>query len=404
MDNTNDFFETRRLIAEAVNPLQPEHVLLSGCIGRVLYKDHIAGENIPPFDRSPLDGYAFCSYDVISASENSPAILEILEEIPAGGVPHVSLTGKTAVKILTGAPVPPGADAVSKYEETEFTEKYVKIFRPFKAGENIIPAGDDVRAGEILASAGDVIDPAVAGTLASQGVASPFVYRKPLAGIISTGNEIVEVDRPVGNGKIRNSNRYTLEAACKKLGCDTVFIGIARDSATEIAALIMKGLSDCDIIFLTGGVSVGDYDMTPAALEMIGAKTLVRNVSLKPGGACVYGLKNDVLICGLSGNPASSMTNFYALASSAIKRLCGRREYIPREITLALAEDYPHKNSQFRLVRGILDLSDGTVRMHIPKDRRNAVLRSLIGCDVMAIVPPDKDNLSKGSLLKGFLI
>ena len=176
------------------------------------------------------------------------------------------------MKLLTGEPIPTGADTVIPYELTDFTDTAVTVFAPAKPGDNVVRTGEDVRKGQFLAHRGDVIDPGTAGTLASQGIAEPEVYRMPKVGILSTGSELVEAAETPGpgSGKIRNSNRYTFEAVLKALGCETVYLGIAGDSAEEICTLLQKGLAECDAVITTGGVSVGDYDLTPEAMEMPG--------------------------------------------------------------------------------------------------------------------------------------
>ena len=398
------YTEAREMLLDLTTATEPEHVPLADCAGRILARDLAAAENVPPFDRSPYDGYAFRAADTAAASRETPVTLEILEEVPAGAVPTKTVVPGTAVKILTGAPIPEGADAVIMYELTEFTESQVRLFAPVKSGENIIRAGEDVKKGQILAQAGMAIDAGLAGTLAAQGISRPLVHRRPRVGILSTGNEITELDMPLEDGKIYNSNRYTLAAALLRAGCEARYLGLAGDSVEAIAVLIRAGLESCDALLLTGGVSVGDYDLTPQAMELSGVDLLALGVDIKPGMACAYGVKDGKLVCGLSGNPASSLTNFYAVVLPAINRLCGRREAIPREITVSLAESFRKKSPLPRFLRGRLDLSEGTARMHLPGDQGNVVISSSIGCDVMALVPAGSGPLEAGTKLKGFLL
>jgi molybdopterin molybdotransferase len=399
-----DFAAARGLLLDRTRPVETETLPLADCAGRVLAQELTAAENVPPFDRSPYDGYAFRSADSTGASKENPVTLRILEEVPAGAVPTQPCTPGTAVKILTGAPIPQGADAVTPYERTQFTDTQVTLFAAAKAGENIVYAGEDVGRGDVLARAGTVIDSGLAGTLAGQGVAAPRVYRAPKVGILSTGNEVTEVGQPLGAGRIYNSNRYTLTAAVAALGCQPVFLGLAGDRVEDICALIRQGLDTCDAVLSTGGVSVGDYDLTPDAMEQAGVELLFRGVQLKPGMACAYGEKAGKLVCGLSGNPASALTNFYAVAAPALKKLTGAGDYLPRQITVTLAQDFPKKSPCTRLLRGALDLSDGTARMTLPRDQGNVVLSSVIGCDVMAIVPGGSGPLKAGTRLQGFLL
>ena len=404
MKSSLDFKTARQILLDRVTPIETEIVKVWDCAGRVLAEEIIATENVPPFDRSPLDGYAFRAADSVNASKENPVTLRILEEVPAGSVPTMECVPGTATKILTGAPIPPGADAVTMFEKTEFTKETVTIFYPAKSGENIVRAGEDVVKGTVLTEAGGIIDAGTMGTLASQGMEHPSVYKIPKIGIISTGNEVIEVGEELRPGKIYNSNRYTLTAAVKALGFEPVYLGIAGDTAEGVAALMEKGLAECDAILSTGGVSVGDYDMTPAALDYVGAEILFRGVDLKPGMACAYGMRDGKLICGLSGNPASALINFYAVAVPALKKLAGIKNPMPAEIDVILNQGFKKKSPATRLLRGTLDLSQGEVRMNMPKEQGNVMLNSIIGCNVMAIVPAGTGAIEPGTTLKGFLI
>lgn len=396
--------EARSRMLERVCPVDTEEVPLSRLSGRILAQNVTARESIPPFDRSPYDGYAFRSEDTAQASQEAPVTLRILEEIPAGSVSHCPVTAGCAVKVLTGAPIPQGADAVIKFERTEFTAETVTIFSPCKSGSNIVRAGEDVHAGDPLAKAGTVIDAGLLGTLASQNIPAAPVYRVPKIGIISTGSELVEVGSPRIPGKIYDSNRYMLCAAVSNLGLEPVLIGQAADNVPDILACIQQGLAQCDGLLLTGGVSVGDYDLTPDAMEQAGAEILFRGVDMKPGMACAYGVWEGKPICALSGNPASAITNFHTIAAPVLRRLSGQSSCVPKEISVKLADGFRKKSPGTRFLRGILDLSDGTVRMRLPGGQGNVVLSSTIGCNVMAIVPAGSGPLPEGTELKGFLI
>lgn len=398
------YFEARDLLLSRMKPVETEFVSLKNCTGRILGDDLTATENVPPFDRSPYDGYAFRSEDSKKAAPEHPVTLRILEEIAAGEISHYAVTEGCAAKILTGAPIPEGADAVIRYELTEFTKETVTIFEPSSSGDNIVRTGEDVKIGDILAEVGTLIDPGLAGTLASQNISMPQVYRNPKIGIISTGNELLEIGAESESGKVYNSNQYMLSAALSKIGCAPVILGTVKDGTEEICELILTGLKECDALVLTGGVSVGDYDLTPAAMKMAGVEIFFQGVDMKPGMACAYGMKEGKLVCGLSGNPASAITNFYAIACPAIKKLCGYKDILPTELTVRLKNGFKKKSPGTRFLRGILDFSDGSVCMRIPKEQGNVVLSSTIGCNVMAIVPAGSGSLPADTELKGFLI
>ena len=489
MKNNMDYIQARDLLLSLTAAgIATEYVPLEESAGRVLAFALHARENVPAFDRSPYDGYAFRAADTKDAGMDNPEELRIIEEIPAGSVPTKTITQGTAAKILTGAPIPEGADAVIMFEKTEFTADSVKIFECAEPGDNIVRIGEDVKKGQLLADAGTVIDAGLAGTLAAQGISRPMVFKKPVVGIISTGSELVEFDgtnqceelddanesekstccgesmksadenKPevcntadenrlnesgrielgqIVPGKIRNTNRYTFAAALQKDGCETVYLGTARDDVGGIRSLIEQGLRDCDMIILTGGVSVGDYDLTPEAMQGAGCEILAKGVNLKPGMACCYGIyemtrdaekaetncvngseydsvrsdQNDgltavggKLVCALSGNPSSSLINYYTVVRPAVRKLAGLKKYLPEQITVILAENFGKKSRATRILKGHLDISNGQVMMHIPKGQGNVMIGSSIGCDVMAIVPAGSGALEAGTKLEGFLI
>lgn len=404
MLQTPDYLTARTLLLETAAPVGTQEIPLSRCGGRVLAQEATAAWDVPPFDRSPYDGYALCVRDIRDASSDAPVTLAVVEEIPAGAVPTRRVERGTAVKILTGAPIPEGADAVIPYERTRFDKSSVTLFAPSESGANIIRAGEDVRKGQVLVSAGAVIDAGLAGTLAAQGIVSIRVYRRPVVGIVSTGNEVAEAGTPLKPGKVWDSNRFMLECALSAAGCEARYLGLAGDRSEEIALCLEKGMEACDAVLLTGGVSVGDYDMTPDAMERAGVELLVRGVAMKPGMACAYGRKAGKLVCGLSGNPASSMTNFYAVVLPAIRKLTGRRDVLPREITVILGTGFRKRSPATRFLRGRLDLSDGRASLLLPEEQGNVVISSAIGCDAMAVVPAGSGPLPAGTRLKGFLL
>ena len=407
--------EARKRLLQYTGPAGTEKVRLPDCLGRILAEDVCAAADVPDWPRSAYDGYAFCAADTASASAEAPVTLRILEEVPAGKVPANSLTEGTAVRILTGAMLPEGADAVEMFEKTEFTENTVTLFHPGKPGNNVVPRGEDAVRGQLLASKGTKIDPGLMGVFAAQGLQEIPVFRIPSVGVISTGSEVVEPGENAGQaeypvppppGKIYNSNRALFEGELRKLGVKPVWIGIARDSTEQIRELLGQALEQCDAVLLTGGVSVGAYDLTGEAILKEGAEMLFSGVAMKPGKACCYAVRNRKLIFALSGNPASAMTNYHAVAKTGLKRLCGREpeDCFPSEIRIALKEDFSKKSKMERWVRGRLDLSDGSVRIDVPKQQKNSALTSTAGCDVMAVIPAGSGPLPAGTVLKGYLM
>ncbi|MBO6010812.1 MAG: molybdopterin molybdotransferase MoeA [Oscillospiraceae bacterium] len=370
----------------------------------MLADDLVSAFNVPPFDRSPYDGYAVRSADTAAASRERPAALRVVEEIPAGKTPTRALAPGEAAKILTGAPIPVGADAVVMFEKTEFTAGSVTLFESLRSGENVVRAGEDVKKCALLAAKGSVVDSGLLGVLAAQNKVSAEVFKRPRVGVVSTGSELVPVGAEPAPGLIYDSNRYTLSGALLALGCEPVAYGIAADNVPAIKAALERALAECDAVVTTGGVSVGDYDLTPAAMESAGAELLFAGCEIKPGMACAYGAAGGKLICALSGNPAAALTNFHLVARPALLKLCGRRDFEPAEFDIELAEAFDKPSPAVRVLRGRLDLSGGTARIVFPREQGNAVLSSAVGCDVMAVIPAGSGKLPAGTKLKGMLI
>lgn len=399
MDPKLTWREARELLLERVRRTETERLPLSEAAGRVLAEPVSAVRDVPPFDRSPFDGYTFRSGDTRDAL---PVTLTILEEVPAGSVPTKAVTPGTATKILTGAPIPEGADAVTKYEETEFTPERVTLKRSYRPGENIIRRGEDVALGEVLGRTGQHLDAGLLGTLASQGIPAVEVYRRPVVGIITTGSELVEVEAAAQPGKIPNSNRYALEAAVLAAGCLPRYYASPVDSVEEIAAVVAKALAETDLVITTGGVSVGDYDLTPKAYEAAGVEVFAGDLLLKPGGKSCFGCKENKLVIGLSGNPASAMTCFYAVALPALRKLRGDADGRLPELTVRLGRDYKRPSPQPRLLRGTVQMEPEGLTFYPADKQGNGSLQTLAGANALAEIPAKSGPLEAGTRVAAF--
>ena len=414
--------EAQRILSDSVNPMGAERVSIDDADKRIAAEDIFALYDLPAFDRSPYDGYAFIAEDSQALScitekeigseemrkADGSVTLRVVEDIPAGSVPTVKLSHHMAARVMTGAPIPENADAVCKFEDTEYTEDTVTLKRSYRSGENIVHKGEDITEGTVICAKGDVIDSGVVGLMASQNISAASVYKIPCIGIISTGSELVEINanrNPINEakqGRIFNSNRYILEASVKDIGCKSEYIGSAADNIDDIAKLIQDGLRRCDALILTGGVSVGDYDYTDDAMREAGVTILFQGVDIKPGMACAYGVYEGKPVCALSGNPASSLTNFALIAYPAIRKMCGYRAYMPPTISVTLADDVVKESPKTRVLRGRLSLESGCVMMNIPNKQGNAVVSSSIGCNAYAIVPKGSGPVKRGTVLEGF--
>ena len=396
--------EGRQKILDAVTIVPTETIPLGDAYGRVLAMDVVAMEDVPSFDRSPLDGYAFRAEDTSGASKETPVTLKVIDYIPAGDISHVPVTKGTAVRLMTGAPVPEGADCVCKYEETEFTETEVKIFFPGKQNDNIIRKGEDVVKGTVLAEKGTVIDSGLMGTLAGQNIPEPLVYKQICAGIIATGSELVPVGQEPGPGMIIDTNEFTLTGAMEHMGFRVRRYGIADDTEEAIADILKKAMLECDVVLITGGASVGDFDVTPKAMEKAGIRLLFQGVDMKPGKACEYGVCGEKLVCGLSGHPSSSLTNLLLVGLAGLRKMSGIKDYLPKEIDLVLANDFGKQSKNDRVIRGTLMIEDGIAKIRVPKGQGNVMISSTIGSDCVAVVPGGRGPLKAGDKIKGYLI
>lgn len=399
-----DFQTAREKMLERCSGLGSETISLEKAYGRILAKDVTAKYDVPLFDKSPLDGYAFIDSDTLNATKEQPVNLTVVEEIPAGAYSGRELKPGTAVKILTGAPISAGATAVAKYEETEFGTDYVKLFHPYQKMDNIILKGEDINAGDLLACEGTLIDSAVHGKLASQGNCAVEVYKLPLIGIISQGNEVIGSEEELRPGKIYNTNRFMLSGALKKEDFSSIYLGTSRDDEVEIANMISDAVCMYDAVIMTGGVSVGTYDFTEAAMKRAGAEILVDKIFMKPGSSCCLGILNGVPVFGLSGNPSAAMTTFYLVVLPVIRKISGLKNYLPKKIRVRLNEDFKKASKNTRILKGSLDLSQGTAIMKLNQKQGNGMVSAMQDAEVFAVIPSGSGPVDKGSWLEAYLI
>lgn len=396
--------EARHLLLANCSLPRVEEIYFRDALGRVLGEDLVAKENVPPFSRSPYDGYAFRAADTVTATADRPVLLEVIEEVPAGHAPQAKLGEGQAVKILTGAPIPEGADVVEKFEVTTRQGNQVAVYASYRSGTNIIPAGEDVAEGDIVAYRGQVVDPPIVGLMAALGMVKVPVYQRPQIAIISTGDELLEVGEPLQPGKIRNSNSHTLAAYCTELGGDPIVLRTPKDRVEEIGTAIQSGLEQSQMVITTGGVSVGDYDLVHEALKYIGAEILYWQIDIKPGSPTLAAVKDGKVILGLSGNPASAMVVFQLLGFPYIRKLTGRSNYMLPEIQVTLKEDFRKASPARRFLRGRLIYERDRIYMESTGDQGNGILHSMIGCDVLAEIPAGSGPVSAESTLKAYLL
>ncbi|MBR3288505.1 MAG: molybdopterin molybdotransferase MoeA [Lachnospiraceae bacterium] len=378
-----EFNEAVKILSDKVNKVDKENVSIDSLFGRILAEDLISKEDVPSFNRSPLDGYCFNYEDTLDANENNPSILDVIEVVPCGKVATKKIGKMQAIKVLTGAKIPEGGNAVVKFEDVEENDGKIKIFDKFEKNQNLILSGEDVKKGTVLAKVGDVIDAGVVGLAASLGISSLCVYRKVKVGFISTGSEVLELDDKMVDGKIYNSNRYIFDAIFKKNNIDYKYYGVVDDDEDNTVKIFERAIAACDIVISTGGVSVGDYDLVASSLEKIGLNIFVDRIEMKPGMACCFAEKNQKFVLALSGNPMSSVTTFYAVCLPAIRKMMGYGKYENQYFKVKLKNSFSKRINNIRFLRGKLSIENGEAVVDLNLDQGNIVIKSLIDCNAM---------------------
>lgn len=392
------------ILVELPLALKSETVPLEVALGRVLAQDIFANESLPPYNRSPYDGYACRAEDTIHASFDRPAVLTVIDEIQAGETPQLEITKGTAAKISTGAPLPKGADVIVKFEETQFCSQTVKIFREIKLDSNIVFAGEDVEAGKLIAKSGTLITPPVSGLLAGLGMAQICVYKKPIVTILSTGSELLDIRSPIKPAKIRNSSFYLLSGYLHRLGVVPKNGNIVPDVTDKIATEIKTCLRDCDMLITTGGASVGDYDLVEEALEQLGATVLFNKVALKPGGSMLAAVLNQKLVLSLSGNPVAALASLLRIALPYLNKLCGKTDCYAEKIQVLLKTPFPKKSPKMRIIMGRLVVEEAKAYFELNPKQGNAVISSCIDCDLFGEIPAGSPPVPAGTVIDAYRI
>src|SRR5215471_9510235 len=303
-----------QIVLRLTTPLGTEAVALSQALNRILAADIIADTDLPPFDRAQMDGYAIRAADVAQ----TPARLQIVGESAAGAGWHHEMKGGEAVRIMTGAPVPKGADAVQQVELTREDKDSVEILAPVSAGRSVVPQASEIKAGETVLRAGEQINAAMIATLASFGYAEVKVAQRPRVTVMATGSELVDVHQKPARDQIRDSNNYTIEAYAAQSNAAVARLPLAGDDTEDLKRILRQGAEGSDVLITSGGVSMGVYDFTKAALKELGAEIFFERVSLRPGKPTVFARLGRTLIFGLPGNPVSVSVTFNLFARAAL--------------------------------------------------------------------------------------
>ena len=329
--------EAIQIVTAQTEALEPECIFLADALGRILAEDIVADTDLPPFDRAQMDGYAVRAADVA----NTPARLRITGESAAGSGWHHEMKAGEAVRIMTGAPVPAGADAVQQVELTRESDGagFVEILDPVASGRSFVRRAAEIKAGETVLRAGEDINAAMIATLASFGYAQVKVGRRPRVAVMATGSELVNVDERPGADQIRDSNNYTIAAYAALAGATVERLPLAVDDTEELKKQIAQAAAQADVLITSGGVSMGIYDFTKAALKELGAEIYFERVSLRPGKPTVFARLGNTLVFGLPGNPVSVAVTFNLFARTALRAMQGAKQAGLGDETAVLARD-----------------------------------------------------------------
>jgi molybdopterin molybdotransferase len=377
----------------SVSALGVERVSIRDAMGRILAEEIRSSRDIPGFDNSAMDGYAVRAADVAAAGERNPKRLRVTETVAAGSMPTLVVGSGEAARIMTGAPVPQGADSIVPVERTRSSDGMVEILAEPKLNEFVRPRGEDLRAGEMVMEPGRRLSPSDVGMLASLNHAMVDVSRRPRVSIVATGDELVDVDQAPSGAQVVNSSAYALAAAVTEAGGETVILKVARDTRDEIRARLTEAMA-LDAVLSTGGVSVGDFDHVKQILDEMGMRTLFHGVAQKPGRPLKYGLIGPRPVFGLPGNPVSTLVCFYLYVRPALLKMGGHHALGLSRTTARCAVDIKVANNLTEFVRVKLERRDGVVYALPAGSQGSNILSSLSRADGL-LVGPARDSVLK---------
>ncbi|HEU5199762.1 MAG TPA: gephyrin-like molybdotransferase Glp [Ktedonobacterales bacterium] len=390
-----------RILAE-IERLEPENVALPEAAGRVLAESISAREAIPPFANSAMDGYALRSEDVQTASATQPSRLRLVGVVQAGRVAERPIGAGEAMRILTGAPLPPGANAVIQQELTQAGEGWVEVQQIIAPGNNVRYAGEDIRSGAEVLAAGAEIGPSEIGVLASLGVTQVAVYRRPIVAILATGDELVELHEALLPGQIRNSNSYLVAAAVARAGGIPRPLGIARDRVEELRSKLLAA-QEADLIITSGGVSVGDYDLVKDILREQGVIDFWR-VNLRPGKPLAFGRLGGTPFLGLPGNPVSAAVTFELFARPVLRKMQGFATILRPVVHARLLDAINDVSSRRHYVRARVEIRDGAFAATTTGPQESHILTSMLGANALLVIPENHPPIAAGETVQAMLL
>lgn len=401
-DTLLSYREALEKIRGAIRPLPAQTVSWRDSLYCVTASSVKAAEDSPPFDNSAVDGYAVRAADVAGADEDNPAALRVVEEIFAGpAMPAATVRPGEAARIMTGAPLPDGADAVVMTERARRENGRVLLFASAAAGENIRPRGEEIRRGDPLLSKGTRICAAVRGLLASQGILELPVRRPPRAAVLATGDEIVEPEEKSAPAQIRNANGYTLAAELERMGCPVVSLGIGPDDPGALKRLLTDGFDRADMLIASGGVSAGGKDYLPGILAELGMETVFRKVAVKPGKPLLFGICGGKPVFGLPGNPVSTLVTHHLFVKPAIRLMTGRSDWENPVWYARAGEPMRNPGNRANFIRcEMRHTPTGMPIVFQTANQGSGMLTSMAGAHGFAVIPADVDEIGDYHVLE----
>lgn len=396
MTGLTQLSDAQKVVLDAAPLLGLEKISILDALGRVLGEDIVAERDNPPWDNSAMDGFAVRWEDIRQEQAiQKPVTLSVIEDVPAGRMPSRTVGSGQAIRIMTGAPIPRGADTVLKVEDTEPTRDSVRVFKAEPKGANIRPQGEDVKKGDCIIAKGIRIRPSEAGMLAILAKPFVFAYQRPRVAILSTGDELADLDERFSDEKIINSNSYGIAAAVQEAGGIPLLLGIARDTPMALKEKISHGLN-ADLLVLSGGVSMGDYDFTTAVFRELGAEMNFWKLAIRPGQPVAFGKIQGKLAFGLPGNPVSSMVTFEQLVRPALLRMSGCRSYGRPVVQAIFQERFSKRPDRRHFLRGILTREEGVFKVRTTGSQGSGILTSMIKANCLIDVPVAVERLNPG--------
>ena len=391
-------------VLRSVTPLAPVTTPLEEALGLVLAAPVVASEPVPPFANTAMDGYAVRAADTAGASAEEPVRLRVVGDLPAGHAPSIGVAAGEAIRIMTGAPIPDGADAIVMVERTARDgDDGVLVQAPAGEGDHLRPAGGDVVAGQRVFEAGTELGPAHLGVIASLGLGEVSVVPRVRVGVLSTGDELLEGPGELAPGQIRDSNRPMLLAMLQAAGADAVNLGIARDDEQYVERVLVDALACCDAVITSGGVSVGDYDVVKAVLDRLGVLQWWQ-VAIRPAKPFAYGLLRGVPLFGLPGNPVSSHVSFELFARPALRKMSGHADLHRPEVDAIAVSAMPRRaDDKLHLDRVVVRYEDGRYLAERSGAQASNALAAMALANGLALLP-DGDGPQAGDTIKVMLL